>query len=370
MKKLFFLTALLCASVMANAAKICDFATGHQSDPNFGDPNGRILLTIEPTENANEFILTIKPNYANGATKKLDYLYVIAGGNSPYPAQAGADEGEDSYDELSVTFTNSSATTSFTIQWSNPDWTGRWECALSVDLAKLKSCADTGLDDPELALNQTEVTLSAAATPVDSFQIVALKAEGAGAVSYESSNAGIASVSNTGLIKAVGRGTAIITVTVAETATHEGDEKTVTVTVTGPINWDAIGWLANSNEKYKLVIDPDFSNDFGGKRIEGSNLWVGFPSADFGACSIEMSNNEGAWRTFALSQFSQTNNEFTVVNGGTTYNFTVYNADGTDTETAIINTEANVKAVKVIENGQLIIVKNGVKYNALGTEVR
>ena len=40
------------------------------------------------------------------------------------------------------------------------------------------------------------------------------------------------------------------------------------------------------------------------------------------------------------------------------------------TPTAIENTEAEVKAVKFYENGQLVIIKNGVKYNALGVEIR
>lgn len=38
--------------------------------------------------------------------------------------------------------------------------------------------------------------------------------------------------------------------------------------------------------------------------------------------------------------------------------------------TAISNTEAEVKAVKMIENGQLIIIKNGVKYNVAGQQVK
>ena len=33
---------------------------------------------------------------------------------------------------------------------------------------------------------------------------------------------------------------------------------------------------------------------------------------------------------------------------------------------ALENTQVTEKAIKVIENGQLIIIKNGVRYNALG----
>ena len=36
---------------------------------------------------------------------------------------------------------------------------------------------------------------------------------------------------------------------------------------------------------------------------------------------------------------------------------------------AIDNTDAAVKATKIFENGQLVIIKNGVKYNALGAQL-
>ena len=51
------------------------------------------------------------------------------------------------------------------------------------------------------------------------------------------------------------------------------------------------------------------------------------------------------------------------------YEVLVYYEDGSDSATAITNTEVEAKAVKVIENGQLVIIKNGVKYNAIGTQL-
>ncbi|MEE1069335.1 MAG: hypothetical protein U0K81_02555, partial [Paludibacteraceae bacterium] len=39
---------------------------------------------------------------------------------------------------------------------------------------------------------------------------------------------------------------------------------------------------------------------------------------------------------------------------------------GSNNNEAIDNVEAGVKTVKTFENGQLVIIKNGVKYNALG----
>jgi hypothetical protein len=40
-----------------------------------------------------------------------------------------------------------------------------------------------------------------------------------------------------------------------------------------------------------------------------------------------------------------------------------------DFPTAISNTAVESKAVKFFENGQLVIIKNGVKYNALGAQL-
>ncbi len=40
-----------------------------------------------------------------------------------------------------------------------------------------------------------------------------------------------------------------------------------------------------------------------------------------------------------------------------------------DFTTAIDNTVMESKAVKFFENGQLVIIKNGVKYNALGAQL-
>ncbi len=182
----------------------------------------------------------------------------------------------------------------------------------------------SGLTNPELSINSAAETLDA--TNSETFQIVATQA-GDGAVSYESSNAGVASVDNTGLVTAVGRGTATITISTAETATYAASSKTLTVTVTGPINWEAIGWLQNS-DKYKLVVDPEIGSQFGGIRKEGDNLWVGFPSAAFGAMSIESNGGDGAYRTFALSNFTQQLSQFTVVCDNVTYTFDVYYADG------------------------------------------
>ena len=109
------------------AVVYCDLPTGHLNDANFGDANGRCLLTLTKISDT-KVRVTVKSNYANGATKKIDYLYVISAGGTPYPAEAGADAATG-YDELSVDITYASAPTtySFTIQWSNVNDGGRWQ---------------------------------------------------------------------------------------------------------------------------------------------------------------------------------------------------------------------------------------------------
>lgn len=231
--------------------------------------------------------------------------------------------------------------------------------------ASWDACGDVKAD-PALTINATEKTLDA--TTSETFQIVASQS-GDGAISYVSSNAGIASVTQEGLVTAVGRGTATIKVMSAETATYAAGMKTLTVTVTGPINWDAVAWLAGSNDKYKVVSDPEIDDKFGGKHIENGNLWIGFPSAVWGDNSGIEHTALGAGVSFPLSQFPNEYNDFQFICDGVTYQITLYYADGIPAGTAIDQVMDGKKARKVMENGQLYIIKNGVRYNALGAQV-
>ena len=116
------------------------------------------------------------------------------------------------------------------------------------------------------------------------------------------------------------------------------------------VDWSTVEWLPNSNEKYKLFISPNFGDQYGGKRVEnGTNLWIGFPSAAFGNMSIAPNGGDGAWRTFALSNFPNKENEFTVKCEGTTYTFTVYYNVKYNT---VCNNQRN-QDTKYIKNSQL-----------------
>ena len=138
----------------------CDFATGHLNDANFGDPNGRCLLSVTKL-NDTKVRVTLKPNYDNGSTKKIDYLYVISSGGTPYPAEAGADITEGGYDELSVDITYSStpANYSFTIQWSNVADGGRWQIGLE-NIAPSSLCSTPSDEEAPVMVSASLVSVT------------------------------------------------------------------------------------------------------------------------------------------------------------------------------------------------------------------
>ena len=184
----------------------------------------------------------------------------------------------------------------------------------------------TGKTTAELSITSS-TTLTLDATISETSQIT-WTSNNENTPTFTSSNANVVTVSEAGLLTAIGRGTATITVEQAETSEYFAGSKKIDVTVNGPIVWNNVEWLANGADKYKLVVEPAIEDTYGGKKIDGTNLWIGFPSAAFGTMSIEPSGGAGAWRTFALSNFPLVENEFTINCGGVIYTFYLYNADG------------------------------------------
>ncbi len=376
MKKLFFLTALLCASVMGWATQYCDVPTGHENNPEFGDANGRILLSIEPTANENEYKLTIKPNYASGATKKLDYLYVIAGGNSPYPATSGTDDDGNAYDEMSVTFTNSNATTSFTIQWSHPDWGGRWQCTPEdVPLSELEACGaidptdytitvDDDIEGGSIGANASTAkagaTITLTATPDSGKKLSAW-------IVKDSEDADVTVTNNKFTMP---HSNVTITATfidkpVLTPATYWGEDEIVREEVHYPVLWSI-----TRNEDATLTFAVE---------ITGDVLGI-VPQINIGGPYHDLSKGEGnSWSYSDATEYEDGNTVtgffFLAYNSGSKrIDWDGYTVGASNKKpgpaTAVENVEVGAKAIKMFENGQLVIIKNGVKYNALGAELR
>ena len=119
---------LAVAAFTTDALVYCDFPIGHLNNANFADPNGRCLLTLTKLSDT-KVRVSVKPNYANGSTKKIDYLFVTSPNGNPYPATAGAHATEGGYEELSVdiSYASTLSTYSYSIQWSNVnDGTTTW----------------------------------------------------------------------------------------------------------------------------------------------------------------------------------------------------------------------------------------------------
>lgn len=342
MKKVFFLTALLCASVMSYATQYC-------AEPLTLSGGAEIKLTCV-TVSAGNYQIVIEGTDLNGLGGSfynpgaVDLRTKITTSTSTkIVCDIAAESAPVVYTPLYVMCPGEQ-----NISWPNDiEW----------------GVCSTGKTDPGLTLNESEKTLDAASS--ETFQIQAQQS-GDGAITYESSNPGIASVSDAGLVTAVGRGTAVISVKTAETENYALSVKTLTVTVNGPINWEAISWLAGSDDKYKVVSEPEIADKFGGKHIEPGNLWIGFPSADFGDNSSIEHTATGAGVKFPLSQFTKEYNTFNFICDGVTYAITLYYVDGTKEATAINNAIEQGQAMKVLENGQLVIIRNGMRYNAAG----
>ena len=152
--------------------------------------------------------------------------------------------------------------------------------------------------------------------------------------------------------------------------------------MTFAIDWDSVDWLGDGagggayTEKYKAVVSPKLAGGAGGFinniQLHGgvAAIHIAMPSAAFGAFSLDKSQYdlEGAGFFPHLDIFKEKETVFTVVCNDITYTFTVFFVDGVST--ALNNIAAPVKAVKVIEDGQIILIRNGVKYNALGAIIQ
>ena len=354
MKKVFFLTALLCASVMSFAAidwNSIDFLGD-------GAGGGAYSNKYKVAVGEGQSVVNIqKPGWAAEAGIYTTFPAGISScslGDGKY-----ATEGAGMVLYLSA-FTQKE--TEVTVVH------GTGTCVFTVFYADGES-SSSGKADPEVSLDIDAVSLDASVP--ETHQIVVSR-KGTGAISYSSNNPGIASVDDDGLVTAVGRGTAKITVTVAEDEDYEEAAATLTVTVSGQINWDALPWVAASNDKFKVyaadgqtvinVQHPGFADEDG--------IYTTFP-AGISSCSLGDGKYavQGSGIVLYLSAFSAQVTEVTVVDGLGSYTFWVYNADG-GTATAISHVADGAKAIKMIEDGQLIIIKNGVRYDATGQVIR
>ena len=134
--------------------KYCEKPSGHLKDPNFGDPSGRILLTIAKGE-GNNIVVKIKNNNEAGNPKTgLNYLWVNAEGATGGVVRYGdGTHAEADVEEVSVIVPFEEARESYNflnIHWAYSGWEGEWAIdGLTVTAAEL--CEGAAPVEPTLA---------------------------------------------------------------------------------------------------------------------------------------------------------------------------------------------------------------------------
>ncbi len=201
-------------------------------------------------------------------------------------------------------------------------------------------------------------------------------AEATTEVVWTSSDENVATVVN-GNVTAVGVGSATITATAGV-----GVEATCAVTVTAPtiLTCDSAATLARSvsanNEVVangKYVVRGYVTEIAYAYNASKGNLSVWLADTKTGENTIE------AYKAVPVSEVEQTlavGDYVEVVGDLTKYDTTLEFAAGCSIKklanptTAIDNTTLRTPSVKTIENGQLVIIRDGVKYNTMGVKLQ
>ena len=150
--------------------------------------------------------------------------------------------------------------------------------------------------------------------------------------------------------------------------------------VVSTCDWDNIEWLGDGSpeqtfsNQFKVCKDgekPGVVNIQKPEWAAETGIYLTFPSAAFGEISLPENKyvKEGAGIVFYLSAFTAKETEVSVMCEGNEIIFTVYNDKGTDEPTALINTKPEVKAVKTVINGQVVIIRDGKMINVLGVQL-
>ena len=150
--------------------------------------------------------------------------------------------------------------------------------------------------------------------------------------------------------------------------------------VVSTCDWDNIEWLGDGSpeqtfgNQFKVCKDgaqPGVVNIQKPGWAAETGIYLTFPSAAFGEISLPENKyvKEGAGIVFYLSAFTAKETEVSVMCESNEIIFTVYNDKGTDEATALINTKPEVKAVKTVINGQVVIIRDGKMINVLGVQL-
>lgn len=262
---------------------------------------------------------------------------------------------------------------------------------------------DTRAESTFTITSETNLTLEQDATSTITFE------NAAGAITYSSNNDAIASVDALGNITAVGAGKTMITVTDAGSETVKGATRTITVTVIGTVvvDGDVIIQCGTLPNGYAVDDTREFTQYTysGSEWVNSANLFLVDASQHtvtipegvkvisatlYAACDNNTAKGaitELAGKTFNVSLPSRKNGsalatataENLSVTGELTFTVTYKSGvklslkvESTSTGINDISTtkKNSTKVIKYIENGQIVIVKNGKRYTVSGVQIQ
>ena len=168
----------------------------------------------------------------------------------------------------------------------------------------------------------------------------------------------------------------------------EAEGWTIAITGNADKNWGAGGKMAYKGKEYKSLKNSNgaqnavtlpeglYATDVEFRAVTNDGAEVG-SLKEFDGESVKDTvfalKTDYDNPTIIAKTLATPKNEFTFTFGGKQVCFIAI-VNYTDEEPvdpqAIDNTAVETKAVKLIENGQIVIIKNGVRYNALGAEIK
>ena len=132
-----FAVSLLSALSLNAATQYCETPQGHLNNPD-GDPASCVKLSITKSSQEGFVDVKVAVNRDQSTTSKIDYVYVEYKG---LPYTAGTDDNGDAFDELTAQVNvGSDESGALMIQYSNPNWNGRWQINLT-DVDFTATCA-------------------------------------------------------------------------------------------------------------------------------------------------------------------------------------------------------------------------------------
>ena len=300
------------------------FPTGHLGQADFGDPNGRILLTLEKLSETSVKVL-VEPN--NPGTI-VDYVFARVNGVEKTIGERSASSTENigalTLDE--VTLPDNFAVR---IEWHTPSMgaEGAWTTnEFNVKKSQLYVEGASGAANPQLTL--TNPTKSSVLLPKGESITVAYTSKNEAAASIESSATAVASVSGNA-VTAKAEGTATITVSQAEVA-DTWQEASVAFEVNA-FDWDNVAFIATSDYKFKASSNSVSLDNAILSRSGHNCIHLILPNAIELDCSLTGNHEfDGAGLFIYTDAFTTRQTPFTISCNGNVYDcYVYYNLDET-----------------------------------------